>query len=210
MFEIIGLLFATALLFVLAGIAAAVLGGLTWFLLRGKAHRKRLTAFAVILPFATAIHWWLFADILPGLSLFGDIDEPLPNGYHVTALGKMPDYGNIEPYRNRNGITVPFPFVDRIGLHEQFVFGHLRAFDTEPQPAKPFFLFDTAHDTVSTFASQQALQNSLGRPAELIDLQLFRSPLAQRRHEWNDFIAFGPPLAALALLIAFGVRAWRR
>ena len=96
MFELIGLLFATIFLFTIASILAAILAGITWLLVRNtSAPRKRLMFTAAMIPIASAAYLWLYMALLPGESLFGDISQPLPNGYVLEALGKMPDFASI-------------------------------------------------------------------------------------------------------------------
>jgi hypothetical protein len=109
MFEMIGLLIATGFLFALAALASAILAGLTWLYVRKRrAPRIRLMLAAAVIPIVSAAYFWLCIALLPDESLFGDIDQPLPNGYALKALGKMPDFASIDnpktPY-SYNGLS---------------------------------------------------------------------------------------------------------
>ncbi len=74
MFEIIGLLFATSLLFFLAAVAGAVIAFIAWMLLpRSKPHIRWSTAgLGAFIPLATAAYLWGCIYALPGESLFDD------------------------------------------------------------------------------------------------------------------------------------------
>src|SRR5579863_7524092 len=98
MFEMIGLLIdltvACAIAFLIGGIIAV----LAWLLFWGRRRPKRLILFTSLVPiftvaylFVCAIGMELFVPNQPPL-FFGDFSEPLPNGYVLTGLGKMPEY----------------------------------------------------------------------------------------------------------------------
>jgi hypothetical protein len=53
-----------------------------------------IAAFAI--PILSAAYLWMCIAMLPGKSLFGDISQPLPNGYVLTGLGKMPDFSYVQ------------------------------------------------------------------------------------------------------------------
>lgn len=81
MFEIIGLAFATLLLFLAASVAGCVFAGLMWLIVRTRQdHRWKFVLFAGAIPIASAAYLWICIATLPGETLFGDISEKLPNG----------------------------------------------------------------------------------------------------------------------------------
>lgn len=100
MFEMIGLLVGTAILFVLSVIAGGVYAGTAFLILWGRPKRRiALMLLAAAIPVCSTAYMWLCVAILPGESLFGDIDQPLPNGYTLQALGKN---AGLCPYRPRS------------------------------------------------------------------------------------------------------------
>src|SRR5579863_10213061 len=97
MFEIIGLLIGSLVMLTLAAAAGVVYAGITYAVLRERPKaRLGLMLLGAAIPIVSAIYLWLCVAMLPGESVFGDISEPLPNGYHLQALGKMPDFATIE------------------------------------------------------------------------------------------------------------------
>jgi len=206
MFELIGLLLATAFFFALATVASAILGSLTWLLVRKRplAPRKRLLAAAVVIPLASAAYIWLCVAILPGESLFGDINEPLPNGYVVKALGKMPDFADISDPTNSWRAAPLSEYVGKIAINGPLVIGqYSHPFgEFKPNPNEPYFIFDTSTGKTTDLPTLSALQKTLGHPVDLAEVQFFRSPLATRRRRIDNTIELGPPLLALLLLVA--------
>jgi hypothetical protein len=131
MFELIGLLFATMLLFVLA----AVLSGITWLLVRKtSAPRKRLIFAAASIPIISAAYFWLCIALLPGESLSGDISQPLPNGYLLEALGKMPDFASISNPKSPNSYNGLSECISQLAVYGPLVAGqYSHPFGTEVQ-----------------------------------------------------------------------------
>jgi hypothetical protein len=201
MFEMIGLAIATACLFAFALLCSAVLAALTWLSIRRQAQapRKRLALFALAIPIAAAAYFWLCTLVLPGESLFGDISEPLPNGWVIEALGKMPDFANIKDpkslWRNPN-IT---QCIGTVAVDGELVVGqYSHPCDTfTPVPNEPYFVFDTKHGTTTEYPSRVELQNKLGHPVNLTEVQFFQSPLAATRRKIVRIVEFTPPIVAL-------------
>jgi hypothetical protein len=212
MFELIGLLFATIFLFVLAAIAAAILAGMTWLLVRKSSMpRKRVIVIAALIPFASAAYFWLCIGLLPGEALFGDISQPLPNGYTLKALGKMPDFASIDktdsPSAGYNGLS---QCIGRLAVYGPLVTGQYShpfgSFDAAAN--EPFFIFDTRDRQHTEFPDLASLQAALGHSVSLIDVQFFRSqePAYRRQISVNRAIMFGPPIIALGILAIYTLR----
>jgi len=205
MFEIIGLLIATGVLLAFASIVSVVLATLTWLLMRKRSGpRKSLITAAILIPILSAAYIWLCVAHLPGKSLFGDISEPLPNGYIVEALGKMPDFASISnpkfPLDGYNGLT---EYIGKLAVDGPFVVGqYSHPFGGfEAKPNEPFFMFDTRSGKNIDIPTLNELQNRLGHPIALTEVQYFRSPLAIARRRKENWIEFGPPVVVLLLFI---------
>jgi hypothetical protein len=207
MFEMIGLAIATIVLFTLAGVCSTALAAITWLLIRRKedAPRKRLILFALAVPILTVVYFWLCTAILPGESLFGDTSEPLPNGWVVEALGKMPDFADIKdlqpPWRDPH-IT---QYIGKIAVDGDLVVGqYSHPYGTfTPNPNEPYFIFDTKHGMTTEFPAWSDLQAKLGHPIALTEIRYFQSPVATTRRKIVHAIEFTPPIVALLILIAF-------
>jgi hypothetical protein len=146
MFELIGLLFATGLLVGVASVLSLILVVVTRLLLRNReAPRKRLTLAAATIPIASAAYLWLCIAMLPGSSLFGDISQPLPNGYSVEALGKMPDFASITNSKTPNSYSGLTECIGKLAVYGPLVVGQYShpCSSFYAKPAEPFFLFDT-------------------------------------------------------------------
>ena len=215
MFEMIGLMFATAFLFVLASFASGLLVAVTWLLVRrADQGRVRLLILAAAIPIASAAYFWLCIALLPGESWFGDINEILPNGYVITALGKMPDFASIGnpkyPYRN-TGIS---QYVGRIAIDGSLVVGQYShpLGEFTPNPGEPYFLFDTRASQTKEFQTQVDLEHELGHPVHLTPIETFRSkePVAVRRRRLNTTIEIAPPILAVCFLGSMIFRARAR
>jgi hypothetical protein len=207
--EIIGLFFATAALFTLAVAVSAMLVGITWLCLPKIANRrKQLILAAVLIPLASAAYFWFCLALLPGQSLFADIDQPLPNGYSVPAMGKMPDFASISNTSKPNAATGMTQYIGRIAIDGQFVVGQYshQFGEFKPTPPEPFFLFDTQLSKNTEFATLNELQSRLGHPITLTEVQYFKSPLATTRQTIDKAIEFGPPFLAIVFL---AIAVWR-
>ncbi len=214
MFEMIGLLIATGFLFALAALASAILAGLTWLYVRKRrAPRIRLMLAAAVIPIVSAAYFWLCIALLPDESLFGDIDQPLPNGYALKALGKMPDFASIDnpktPY-SYNGLS---ECIGKLAVSGPLVVGQYshRFGSFAPGSSEPYFIFDTRDGKNVDVPTLAELQSKLGHPMQLAEVQFFRSqePSYLRQQRSNRTIEFGPPILAVAILMAFVFRAPR-
>jgi hypothetical protein len=215
MFEIIGLLVGSGIFFVLATAVSAILAILTWLSLRNRqGPRKRFITVAVLIPISSVAYMWLCVALLPGESLFGDIAQPLPNGYVLQALGKMPDFASISnpklPYSN-NG---PSECIGRLGVYGPLVVGQYShpfgSFGSNPN--EPFFVLDTDNGHHIDLPTLSDLQRYVGHSVTLSEVQYFRSsePRYLRRQRINNGIEFGPPLIAVLMLVGFVIRCRRR
>jgi hypothetical protein len=208
MFEFIGLAIATGILLGLAVVASIVLAGLTWLCLRNRhAPRKRLMLAATLLPILSAAYLWFCVALLPYESLFGDISQPLPNGYMLQALGKMPDFASISNPKMPNSYNGLSECIGRLAVYGPLVIGqYSHPFGSfEAKPDEPFFVFDTSNGQHTDLPSLIALEGKVDRPVNLVEVQFFRStePGYIKRHRANEAIEFGPPIILLLALIMF-------
>jgi hypothetical protein len=163
--EIIGLSFGTTILFAIAIIFGCILASLTWLFLRKRSGQLRLPMLgALVLPPFCVAYFLACIAFLPGKSLFGDISEPLPNGYYLQALGKMPDFAGIAVGSSFDeseihlsecigSLTVSGPFVAGRYSHPCDRF--------DPHANEAYFLFDTRNGKVTEFVSLHDLKASL-------------------------------------------------
>ena len=98
MFEIIGLVIGTVIFFGLAITLGFIFGLAAWLVFWGRRRPKRMIALAFVVPLFSALYIFLCAILLmifvpnqPDL-FFGDISEPLPNGYILKDLGGIDIY----------------------------------------------------------------------------------------------------------------------
>jgi hypothetical protein len=211
MFELIGLLFATGMLFALAAILSSVLAGLTWLSMRNRqGPRKRLIFAAALLPIFSVAYLWLCVALLPGESLFGDISQPLPNGYTLEALGKMPDFASLSNAKSPNSYNGLSECIGRLAVYGPFVAGqYSHPFGTfDAKPNEPFFIFDTRNGQHLDLPAITDLQNSLGHSVQLTEVQFFRSqePAYRARRNVNKVVMCGPPIIALGILTTYVLR----
>jgi hypothetical protein len=208
MFELIGLVFATGILFALATVLSFVLAGFTWLSVRNRqAPRKRLVLAAALIPILSAAYLWLCTALLPGKSLFGDISQPLPNGYTLEALGKMPDFASLTSAKSPNSYNGLTECIGKLAVYGPFVVGqYSHPFGTfDPKPNEPFFVFDTRNHQHVDLPTIAELENSLGHTVQLTEVQFFRSqePAYRMQQKVNRTVEFGPPIFALVILMAF-------
>jgi hypothetical protein len=208
MFELVGLLFATGLLFALAAVLSSVLAAFTWLSVRHRqASRRRLVLVAALVPILSAAYLWLCIALLPGESLFGDISQPLPNGYTLEALSKMPDFAFLRAAKSPNRDIGLTECIGKLAVYGPLVAGqYSHPFGTfYPKSNEPFFIFDTRDGQHVDLPTISDLENSLGHSVQLTEVQLFRSqePSYRTQQKVNRTIEFGPPTFALAMLIAF-------
>jgi hypothetical protein len=211
MFELIGLLFATMLLFALAAILAAALSGITWLLVRKtSAPRKRLLFTAASIPIISAVYFWLCIALLSGESLFGDISQPLPNGYLLEALGKMPDFASISNPKSPNSNNGLSECIGKLAVYGPLVAGqYSHPFGSfAAAPNEPFFIFDTRSGQNIDLPTLVDLQARLGHSVRLTEVQFFRSqePSYRARQNVNKVVMFGPPIIALGIFAVYVLR----
>jgi hypothetical protein len=161
-------------------VVSGMLGAIAWLLSRRL--RIFLTAFAIALPPLCVVYLFVCGALLPHESLFGDISQPLPNGYYIRALGKMPDFAGI-------------------GWSADISSNPYATFD--PHPNEAYFLFDTKTATHKDFPTLAALEASIGHPVSLVEVQYFRSQEPEYLHQkrLNELICFGPMFIALSALV---------
>ena len=202
MFEIIGLLFATALLFVVSSIIGAAYAAVAFLILWQRPKRRlRKVLVAATIPIISAAYLWLCTALLPGQTLFGDISQPLPNGYSLQALGKMPDFAYIVRGSSFSGRGVNLTeLVGSLAVQGPLVIGRYShpAGEFYPHPNENYFVFDTTTETVQNYASLDSLTARLGQPVKLVSTERFNSQessyLKQQRSEHRSM--FLPPLIA--------------
>jgi len=182
--DFIGDLFALAFLVCLASAAGAGLAFTVWLLTRGRGPgHKRLVLLGASLPLASLAYAFIF-EIAFGLfvpaaheTFPGDIDEPLPGGYSLKGLDKMPEYSFITRSPDFTGqVQVPSNIAS-IAVEGQLVLGSFRTrqpWDTLPLPSG-FFAFNTATSTEMLFANKAELDSFAGHSVSLIETSRFSS-----------------------------------
>jgi len=201
LFELIGLAFATLFLFALAALVGCGFLAVAWLIVRRKEGPKiPLILIAGAIPILSAAYFWLCVAILPGESLFGDISQPLPNGYSLEALGKMPDFATI---KYGNSLSNPRGQSECIGSLEvsgPFVAGrYSHPFGTfAPEPTEGYFILDTRSGQFVDFKTIEELEARLGHKVNLVSTTSFRSvePSYKRHETLNKIIMFTPPITA--------------
>jgi hypothetical protein len=220
--EFLGLLFGFAFLnlaFLSAGAVIALAG---WWTFPEQRRPKRLIFITACVPIlslyyfvACTIGFILFVpDRFPPFS--GDFNEPVPHGYILTGLGKMPEYSYFEstppmmqPHL-RGGVR-------RLELDGEVVYGaygHLddgSGFGGRDQD-QGYFIFDTRTGEVRNISTIAQLNTAAGHPVHLVDSQSFRSqdPYQVRLRRIESWVYLGPPIAAFLYcvyrLIRFRIR----
>jgi len=181
--EILGRLFMMTLLMGLASRAGLICALIVFSVLRNfKISSRRATIVAALFPPAVTAYLLCFVIASTILSsflgtpdlLFGDINEPLPNGFKLFALDKMPEDGLIK--RDNDGqvgwvsdLQTSGPFV--LGKYDYKYFPK-----TEDQSNRNFFLFDTRNGKAQDFATESDLSKVANVPVHLTPTQFFRAP----------------------------------
>jgi hypothetical protein len=213
MFEMIGLLFGLTFLCVLAVLAGGVSAGLAYLLFWGAHRPKRLIIFAGLIPISAlsyvvfcAICMEMFIPNQPDL-FFGDFAEPLPNGYILTGLGKMPEYSYFES--SPQGMHQPLLLggVRRLEQDGQTVYGAYGHLDNQPYDGenkdRGYFIFDTRTGGVRNFTTIGELNAAAGHPVHLVESQYFQSQDPGRtvlRRVENVVFSFPPASCSLLCL----------
>lgn len=212
--EIIGLFLQVAVAMGTAFVAGAFCAAFVVFTIKPDTAGRISTAILFgIFPSATVIYLVAFAIFVGVLSptlggrdlLFGDGDEPLPNGYAIHYLGKMPMAGWIE---RRPAGTYGVSSVAALQIIGPRVAGRYdHSFPSEP--AANFFLFDTATGKDLDFQTEEQLEQAVRMPIHLTETQYFRGQEStrQRALSWLWFtLAVGlPTLVAVWLALR-----WRK
>jgi len=216
MIELIGLVIATTLFFVISALASLPFALLTWIILRRQNGFKKLWIMVgAAIPPASAAYMLLcaviFAFFVPGATdrLFFDFNEPLPNGYILKGLAKMPDFAYIDSMRQGDSQPQLLGNIARIDVDGPLVFGEYShkfgSFD-EPVPDHiKYFIFDTHTRQMQNLITLPFEDPYSGHPLHLVESQFFRShePAQILRRRIEDAIYFGPPILVTLAFFAF-------
>ena len=219
--EIIGRL---VMMFLLMGMATAVgvVCALVVYLLLRKANRTSARACIVAGLFPPTVMGYLLgclvlSSVLSGLLgtpnlVFGDINEPLPNGFTLQALDKMPEAGHIQKAGDSllqvawvGAVQIDGPYV--LGKYDYTYFPK-----TEQDTGRDFFMFDTRTGEIRNFASQTGLADSAKTDIHLTPTPYYHAPHSSKQLISSVvflFITVVPPLA-VALLLAWKFRVFLR
>jgi hypothetical protein len=222
MIESIGMfvgLIAICLFLALLGILIA---GAAWLLFWGRPRPKVLIFRTALTPIASlgylifcAICFAILVPHQPDL-FFGDFSEPLPNGYVLTGLAKMPEFAFFESTPPMAHQPPMRGGVRRLELDGQVVYGAYGHIDDEslsdPDHDHGYFVFDTRTGDVTNLNTVEQLNAAAGHPVHLVESQYFRSQepgrILLRRIE--NYILFGPPIVVflyfLYRLIRFRIK----
>ncbi len=207
MFEIIGVFVSLLLLLAISAIIGVIYAAIAYLILRTRPQdRKKKIRRAASLPLrfafyllACVIVFNIFVSGQPD-PFFGDIAEPLPNGYVLKALGKMPQYATIQsttnPFKN-----ITSRHISSLAVTGPFVLGAYswrfdQAWDDSPDANHGYFVLDTRNANLSDFNTLRQLTQFVGHPVYLTKTALFRSQDSQftRVRPLEILIAFGPPV----------------
>lgn len=210
MFEMIGMLVGLVFLGGLAFLLGLLLGVAAWLLFWGRRRPKRLILMIASIPLLSAGYVIgcaiVFAVFVPNQpdEFFGDFSEPLPNGYVLTGLGKMPEFAFIDSKPSEKKQPRLLGGIKSIEVDGQTVYG---AYSKPGSwPAESFapvdtccFVFDTQSGQVRNLKTMPELSAAAGHPVHLVDSQFFRSKepgrIILRRVENTIYIL--PPAAWL-------------
>jgi hypothetical protein len=216
--EFIGLFIAGVLFFAVSAVVGCMYGAVAWLIL-GPANSRRKFLWAVTaacLPPVFAAYVTacavVFAMLIPGegdRTFFGDLYEPLPNGYFVTAMAKMPDDGCISA-DNSGSVRCVIGWVGSLAVESPFVFGAYS--EKEFSHKEGYFALDTRNGTNLDFATLAELDRHAGHPVHLTETFSYRSSDGKRGRVQaiERSIWFGPPLMCSVLYFAFLVKLRRR
>jgi hypothetical protein len=219
--EIVGRLVMIFLLMGMASVVGAVCVLVVYLLLR-RANRKSARACIVTGLFPPAVMGYLLgclvlSSMLSGLLgtpdlVFGDINEPLPNGFTLQALDKMPEAGHIQRAGDSlfqvawvGAVQIDGPYV--LGKYDYTYFPK-----TEKDIGRDFFMFDTRTGEIRNFTSETGLADSTKTNIHLTPTPYYHAPHSSKQlisSAFFLFIAVAPPLA-LALLLAWNFRVFLR
>lgn len=215
MFELIGLAFATVFLFCVSGVIGLIYMSLAWLILRRQGHKTpRLPlAAAFFLPIACAVYLCLFelgwTIFVPAAheSVFGDISEPLPNGYTLVGLAKMPDYAFIAAPASDNRARTPSD-IGRITVEGPLVYSSISRNFGEPEKPndeRGFYIFDTRTGEGTRFTTIEQMQAAAGHRIGLVPTVQFRTQdrATIRVRLLGRVLLFTPPATLLLLYLTY-------
>jgi hypothetical protein len=211
--EIIGRLLMMFILMGLASGAGVVCAGLVYLLLR-KEKTRRIEASLLAGLFPPVVMGYLLACLVassifstwlwtPDI-LFGDINEPLPNGFYLRALDKMPEAGRIE---RENDAIAGVAWVSDLQVAGPLVLGkydYTYFPKSEKEKSRNLFLFDTRSGIIEDFANESDLAAAANARVHLTPTPKFRGErrLYQRIPSFLLLlIGVIPPFVVAALLI---------
>lgn len=143
--------------------------------------------------------------------IFGDIHEPLPNGYVLRALSKMPYAGLIEkPIEQKSGISIN---VEKLAQNGEVIYGSHSPFENDFQyhPDCQFgcFSFNTKSGAIQEFKTKDELIRYVGHNLQFVKTEDFRTQDKQyliRQHFW-DALYIGPPIISFIFVLVMILRA---
>lgn len=214
MFEMIGLLIGLAVLFTISLVLGLIYALVAWLIFWKRRKPIRFILFAASIPPLSVVYLLacaiLFSIFIPNQpdEFFGDFSEPLPNGYVLKGLGKMPEFSRLDTsYSDR-----PYPQlrggIKSLELDGEILYGAYGHIDDDPDPMTPgdrgYFVFNTKTGQVKDFATMEALNAAAGHKVQLIESQLFRSQEPSRkalRTTETVIYAFVPSVASILCFV---------
>jgi hypothetical protein len=197
--EFIGLFIAGILFFALSVVVGCAYRSLAWLILGSHANHRKLLSAAGRLPVFFAAYIVVSAIVVSMLVrgegdriFFGDLSERLPNGYAITAMAKMPDYGCIHD-ASTSAVCVNGT-VGSLAVEDPFVFGANS--HGEFSNENGYFALDTRNGTTVNFVTAAELDRHAGHHVHLNETFSFRSSDRgrSRLRAIEKWIWFGPPL----------------
>lgn len=187
-----------------AGLALAYL----WF---RKRRNRSLILLAFLQPFLAFIYlcgsMFICQLVFPTQDdhIFGDIYEPLPNGYILKALSKMPYAGLIENPTDRTyRISIG---VEKLAQNGEVIYGSHSPdqidFQYHPDCQFGCFLFNTKTRQIQEFKLKGELEHAVGHDVQLVETENFRTQdkaYLLRQHLW-DVLYIGPPILSFIFVI---------
>jgi hypothetical protein len=218
MFEMMGLLIGLMVLCVLSILTGGLFAALAWLLFWGRRRPRLLILIGALIPLASVVYVVICAVcmgfVVPNQpdEFFGDFSEPLPNGYILKGLGKMPDFAYFDsevPGRNQPATRGG---VGRLEQDGQIIYGAYGHLDNETVESSGedhgYFVFDTRSGEVRDLKTIQELNSVAGHPVQLVQSKFFRSQDPKRilLRRVEDVIYFAPPVAVALLFLFLLVR----
>jgi hypothetical protein len=212
MFEMIGLLFDLFILSCLCVLTGCVIALCAWLLFRGRARPKGLILVTSLMPlFSLAyvifceIAFTLFVPNQPDV-FFGDFNEPVPHGYSLIGLGKMPEYSYFEstpPMAQQPPLLGGVKSLEQDGEMIYGAYGHMNTELPSFKPGYSYFAFDTRNGNVQNFATMSELNTYAGHQIHLVDSENFKSKDSGRLRlrQIEQAVYFGPPLIAFLVCV---------